>query len=236
MVGQFAAVGIGAALGAWLRWGLVDLAQSEAARVPARHARLEPDRRLSGRLRGRVLRVARGPAARVAPVRDHRRPRRTDDVLDLLGRSDRAPDARRLRERRNARVHAPRRLARADVRRLRNLPTADPITETRNDPRHSHPQDRRTRGDAVRRGRRARAGRRRSARAAHGDRRQLHRYLSPQRAVSAADALGHRQRGGGRRRGGRTRRRRSSSPAIASATAWAASARTANRASCRPIG
>ncbi len=117
-------MGTGAAIGAWLRWGLVGVAQSAAAALSARHARRESDRRLSRRLRRRVFRGAARSRARVAAVRDHRIPRRPHDVLDVLVRSDPAAAARRVRDGRRPRARASRRLAAADGRRNRHVPRA----------------------------------------------------------------------------------------------------------------
>ena len=208
-------MGTGAALGAWLRWGLSAWLNPRAAAFSAGHARGQPDRRLSGRLRRRVLRGAARSRAGVPAVRDHRLSRRAHDVLDVFGRSHATAAARRLRDRRRPRARASRGLAAAHRRRLRHVSRARrlirrPLPQLRGDihaPRHPHPRHRRSRSHALGGGRRRRSRPGRGARAPHGGRRQLHRHLPSQRPLQAAAAVRHGLRGGGRRRGGRRRRR-----------------------------
>jgi CrcB protein len=90
------AVGLGAALGAWLRWGLTWLAQLHSHIQIGTLAANLVGGYLIGLAAG-LLRQLSGPVARMAAVRDHRLPRRPDHLLQLFRRGDGAAAARRLR-------------------------------------------------------------------------------------------------------------------------------------------
>jgi CrcB protein len=77
------AVGLGAVLGASLRWALAYWLNPRVAHLPP--GTLAAGRRLPRRRRGGRVRAASVGVAVLAAAAGDRLPRRTDDLLDLLG-------------------------------------------------------------------------------------------------------------------------------------------------------
>ena len=217
--GGDAAVGVGAAVGAWLRWGFSLWLNPRAPALPL------------GTLASNSSAATSSASRRVFLARDDlRREWRllvitgflgglttfstfSAEVTEQLMRGDSGTGLRSPR--------ASRGLAAAHARGLRDVSRAGRVTRHPLRPKEStwRTQSASTRPAVPKsrmgRGRRRRARTRRSARAPHGDRRQLHRHLSSQRPVPlplpsgiGSEAAGVVEAVGPRRRLGEARRSR----------------------------
>ena len=197
---QFTAVGVGAALGAWLRWGFSFWLGPRSGAWPLGTIAANL---IGGYLVGIAVayfRVASGSAAGMATVRDHRIPGRLDHVLDLLRRSHGTVGARRPGCRDRARCGTPVRLTAVDRRRLCHRARACGVSPdlflaqgVLNAQRDSLPPGRRSRSSAVRKRQCRRSRPWRGARSTYCDRLELHRHLSALGPLQVAAAVGSRR-------------------------------------------